>query len=69
VRDPFHQTAIAHEDIGEVVNDVVIRAVKLRRQHLTGYDLPIEELKNFRQLHSKTPGHPEIGYTPGGHRP
>lgn len=33
--------------------------------HLTGYDLPIEELKNFRQLHSKTPGHPEIGYTPG----
>ena len=33
--------------------------------HLTGYDLPLEELKNFRQLHSKTPGHPEIGYTPG----
>ncbi|PIJ51577.1 transketolase [Erwinia sp. OLTSP20] len=33
--------------------------------HLTGYALPIEELKNFRQLHSKTPGHPEIGYTPG----
>ena len=33
--------------------------------HLTGYDLPIEEIKNFRQLHSKTPGHPEIGYTPG----
>ncbi|EKT53849.1 MULTISPECIES: transketolase [Providencia] len=33
--------------------------------HLTGYDLPIEELKNFRQLHSKTPGHPEYGYTPG----
>ncbi|WP_192457853.1 transketolase [Musicola keenii] len=33
--------------------------------HLTGYDLPIEELKNFRQLHSKTPGHPEVGYTPG----
>ena len=33
--------------------------------HLSGYDLPIEELKNFRQLHSKTPGHPEIGYTPG----
>ncbi|WP_256739619.1 transketolase, partial [Cronobacter sakazakii] len=29
------------------------------------YDLPMEELKNFRQLHSKTPGHPEIGYTPG----
>ncbi|MES2187512.1 MAG: transketolase [Pseudomonadota bacterium] len=33
--------------------------------HLTGYALPIGELKNFRQLHSKTPGHPEIGYTPG----
>ena len=33
--------------------------------HLTGYDLPIEELKNFRQLHSKTPGHPEIDVTPG----
>ncbi len=33
--------------------------------HLTGYDLPIEELKNFRQLHSKTPGHPEVGYTAG----
>lgn len=30
--------------------------------HLTGYDLPMEELKNFRQLHSKTPGHPEVGY-------
>ena len=33
--------------------------------HLTGYDLPIEELKRFRQLHSKTPGHPEHGYAPG----
>ena len=33
--------------------------------HLTGYDLPIEELKNFRQLHAKTPGHPEYGYAPG----
>jgi transketolase len=33
--------------------------------HLTGYDLPIEELKNFRQLHSRTPGHPEHGMTPG----
>ena len=33
--------------------------------HLTGYDLPLEELKNFRQLHSKTPGHPEYGLTPG----
>ncbi len=33
--------------------------------HLTGYDLSIEELKNFRQLHSKTPGHPEYGMTPG----
>ena len=33
--------------------------------HLTGYDLPIEELKNFRQLHSKTAGHPEYGITPG----
>lgn len=36
--------------------------------HLSGYDLPLEELKNFRQLHSKTPGHPEIGYTPGWKR-
>jgi transketolase len=33
--------------------------------HLTGYDLPIDELKNFRQLHSRTPGHPEVGVTPG----
>ncbi|MBA6326933.1 transketolase [Colwellia sp. MB02u-6] len=33
--------------------------------HLSGYDLPMSELKNFRQLHSKTPGHPEYGYTPG----
>lgn len=33
--------------------------------HLSGYDLPIEELQNFRQLHSRTPGHPEYGYTPG----
>jgi transketolase len=33
--------------------------------HLTGYDLPIDELKRFRQLHSKTPGHPEYGLTPG----
>ena len=33
--------------------------------HLTGYNLPIAELKNFRQLHSKTPGHPEVGVTPG----
>ena len=33
--------------------------------HLTGYDLSIDELKNVRQLHSKTPGHPEYGYTPG----
>ena len=33
--------------------------------HLTGYDLSMEDLKNFRQLHSKTPGHPEYGYTPG----
>lgn len=33
--------------------------------HLSGYDLPLEELKKFRQLHSKTPGHPEFGYTPG----
>ncbi len=39
--------------------------------HLTGYDLPLSELKQFRQLHSKTPGHPEHGYTLGGnhHRP
>jgi len=33
--------------------------------HLTGYQLPIEEIANFRQLHSKTPGHPEYGYAPG----
>jgi transketolase len=33
--------------------------------HLTGYELPIDELKRFRQLHSKTPGHPEVGLTPG----
>ncbi len=33
--------------------------------HLTGYDLPMEELARFRQLHSKTPGHPEVGVTPG----
>ncbi|WP_218509677.1 transketolase [Variovorax sp. dw_308] len=33
--------------------------------HLTGYDLPIEQLKHFRQLHSKTPGHPEVDVTPG----
>ena len=33
--------------------------------HLTGYDLPMEEIRNFRQLHSRTPGHPEFGCTPG----
>lgn len=33
--------------------------------HLSGYALSIDDLKNFRQLHSKTPGHPELGYTPG----
>lgn len=33
--------------------------------HLTGYDLSVNDLKQFRQLHSKTPGHPEYGYTPG----
>jgi transketolase len=33
--------------------------------HLTGYDLPIAEIANFRQLHSRTPGHPEVGLTPG----
>jgi transketolase len=33
--------------------------------HLSGYDLPMQELQNFRQLHSKTPGHPEYGMTPG----
>ncbi len=33
--------------------------------HLSGYELPMEEIKNFRQLHSKTPGHPEYGYTSG----
>lgn len=33
--------------------------------HLSGYDVSLDDLKNFRQLHSKTPGHPEYGYTPG----
>ena len=33
--------------------------------HLTGYDLSMDDIRDFRQLHSKTPGHPEIGYTPG----
>ena len=33
--------------------------------HLTGYELPIEEIRNFRQLHSMTPGHPELGLAPG----
>jgi len=33
--------------------------------HLTGYELPMQEIRNFRQLHSKTPGHPEVGITPG----
>ena len=33
--------------------------------HLSGYDLSLDDLKNFRQLHAKTPGHPEYGYTPG----
>ena len=33
--------------------------------HLSGYDLPMEELRRFRQLHSRTPGHPERGYAPG----
>ncbi|MFM8636222.1 MAG: transketolase, partial [Betaproteobacteria bacterium] len=33
--------------------------------HLTGYALPMDELRNFRQMHSKTPGHPEVGITPG----
>ena len=33
--------------------------------HLSGYDLPMQELKHFRQLHSQTPGHPEVGITPG----
>jgi len=33
--------------------------------HLTGYDLPMAEIKRFRQLHSKTPGHPEVDVTPG----
>ena len=33
--------------------------------HLSGYDVSIEDIKQFRQLHSKTPGHPEYGYTPG----
>src|SRR6185503_432752 len=33
--------------------------------HLTGYDMPMEQIKRFRQLHSPTPGHPEYGETPG----
>jgi transketolase len=33
--------------------------------HLTGYDLPMDEIRNFRQMHSKTPGHPEVHVTPG----
>src|SRR5690348_18156592 len=33
--------------------------------HLTGYDLSMDDIRNFRQLHSKTPGHPEVGITPG----
>ena len=33
--------------------------------HLSGYDLTLEDLRDFRQLHSKTPGHPEYGHTPG----
>jgi len=33
--------------------------------HLTGYDLSLDDIKNFRQLHSKTPGHPEVDITPG----
>lgn len=33
--------------------------------HLSGYDLPVDELRRFRQLHSRTPGHPEVGHTPG----
>jgi transketolase len=33
--------------------------------HLSGYDLPMEELRRFRQIHSRTPGHPEVGHTPG----
>ncbi|MBU6206722.1 MAG: hypothetical protein KGQ42_03460, partial [Alphaproteobacteria bacterium] len=33
--------------------------------NLTGYDLTVEDLKQFRQLHSRTPGHPEVGVTPG----
>ncbi|RVR87666.1 transketolase, partial [Citrobacter freundii] len=37
--------------------------------HLTGYDLPMEELKNFRRLDSKTPGHPEVGFSAGVETP
>ena len=41
------------------------RCLFIRLLHLTGYDLSLDELKNFRQLHSKTPGHPENILTPG----
>src|SRR6202158_4061996 len=34
------------------------------RLHLTGYDLPMEEIRRFRQTHSRTPGHPAVGHTP-----
>jgi transketolase len=37
--------------------------------HLTGYDVTIDDIKNFRQLHSRTPGHPEYGYTPAWRPP
>ena len=44
---------------------VMVRCLLYSLLHLSGYDLTIDDLKNFRQLHSRTAGHPEYGYAPG----